>query len=338
MFESIFVLAAKMPDLSVFQFSIVDNIFSMTVATMGAAALFLFLSRSSVDEAYRPALMISGLVVTIACYHYFMIRHSWQDAYKLSGDGYTSSGAAFNDFYRYADWILTVPLLMVELVAVLRLEASKSRSLLTRLVIAAALMIALGYPGEVISTPDGWTQRVIWGALSSVPFFYILYILWTELTASLATQPAAARQLIEIARLVILITWAVYPIAYALGGTPSALAAKAAGTGGTSERGNAPPHSDVPRNGTRRTASQGSAARGNSKRATRRARGAAQLPARPVRPSPRLCTAAAAFGETRSEVLRCSTPACSMVKDTDQRWNIYICYSKTYIIQMVMVL
>jgi bacteriorhodopsin len=231
MFESIFVLAAKMPDLSVFQFSIVDNIFSMTVATMGAAALFLFLSRSSVDEAYRPALMISGLVVTIACYHYFMIRHSWQDAYKLAGDGYTSSGAAFNDFYRYADWILTVPLLMVELVAVLRLEASKSRSLLTRLVIAAALMIALGYPGEVISNPDGWTQRVIWGALSSVPFFYILYILWTELTASLATQPVAARQLIEVARLVILVTWAVYPIAYALGGTPSALAAKAAGAG-----------------------------------------------------------------------------------------------------------
>jgi bacteriorhodopsin len=231
MFESLFLLAAKMPDLSVFQYSIVDNIFSMTVATMGAAAIFLFLSRSSVEEAYRPALMISGLVVTIACYHYFMIRHSWQDAYTLRGSGYTSSGAAFNDFYRYADWILTVPLLMVELVAVLRLEASKSRSLLTRLVIAAALMIALGYPGEVISTPEGWNQRVIWGALSSIPFFYILYILWTELTASLESQPAAARQLIEIARLVILITWAVYPIAYALGGTPSALAAKAAGTG-----------------------------------------------------------------------------------------------------------
>jgi len=228
MFESVL---AKMPDLTVFQYSIVDNVFSMTVATMGAAAIFLFLSRSMVQEAYRPALMVSGLVVTIACYHYFMIRHSWQDAYKLGGDGYTSSGAAFNDLYRYADWILTVPLLMVELVAVLRLEASKSRSLLTRLVVAAALMIALGYPGEVISNPDGWTQRVIWGALSSLPFFYILYILWTELTASLATQPAAARQLIEIARLVILVTWAVYPIAYALGGTPSALAAKATGTG-----------------------------------------------------------------------------------------------------------
>ena len=56
MFESILMLAVKMPDLSNFQFSIVDNVFSMTVATMGAAAIFLFLSRSSVDEAYwKPA-------------------------------------------------------------------------------------------------------------------------------------------------------------------------------------------------------------------------------------------------------------------------------------------
>lgn len=231
MFEFGTLLAAGMPDLSVLQYTVVDNIFSMTVATMGAAALFLFLSRSAVDPEYRPALMVSGLVVTIACYHYFMIRHSWQDAYALAegGSGYVGTGAAFNDFYRYADWILTVPLLMVELVAVLRLQASKARSLLTRLVIAAALMIALGYPGEVISSPEGWMTRVVWGALSSVPFFYILFVLWVELTKSLETQPVAARKLIEIARLVLLITWDVYPIAYALGGTMSALEAKAGG-------------------------------------------------------------------------------------------------------------
>jgi bacteriorhodopsin len=229
MFQPFWFLAAGMPDLSVFQYSVVDNIFSMTVATMGAAAIFLFLSRSAVDAAYRPALMVSGLVVTIACYHYFMIRHSWQDAYSLADGGYKGTGAGFNDFYRYADWILTVPLLMVELVAVLRLEAGKARSLLTRLVIAAAFMIALGYPGEVISSPEGWTARVVWGALSSVPFFYILLILWTELTKSLDTQPLAARRLIEVARLVLLITWAVYPIAYAMGGTMTALEAKAGG-------------------------------------------------------------------------------------------------------------
>lgn len=232
MLDGVLMFGSAMPDLSVFQYSIVDNIFSMTVATMGAAAIFLFLSRSQVDAEYRPALMVSGLVVTIACYHYFMIRGSWNAAYTLGEAGYVGTGAAFNDFYRYADWILTVPLLMVELVAVLRLPVAKATSLLTRLVIAAAAMIALGYPGEVIGDPERFNERVMWGVLSTIPFLYILYVLWVELTKSLSTQPPAARKLVEICRIVLLVTWMVYPIAYALGSTPAALAASAGGEAG----------------------------------------------------------------------------------------------------------
>ncbi len=211
-------LAAAQLDL--FQYSLVDNFFSMTVATMGAAALFFFLSRSEVAAKYRPALMVSGIVCTIAAYHYFMIRGSWQAAYQYeAGTGntgaYIASGKSFNDFYRYADWILTVPLLMVELVTVLALSKDVARPLLFRLVVAAALMIGLGYPGEI---SQDWTTRLVWGLLSSVPFFYILYVLWVELSASLDNQPVAARPLISLARLVLLVTWAVYPIAYAIHG------------------------------------------------------------------------------------------------------------------------
>jgi bacteriorhodopsin len=199
------------------QFNIVDNVFSMTVATMGAASLFFFAARSSVAPKYRPALLVSGIVVAIAAYHYFMIRQSWQAAFTFTpGSGtYEPSGKAFNDFYRYADWILTVPLLMVELVAVMALSKVIARPLLIKLVIAAALMIGLGYPGEVSTD---WTTRLVWGVLSSIPFFYILYVLWVELTKSLDTQPKEAQGLLSIARLVLLITWAFYPIAYAIYG------------------------------------------------------------------------------------------------------------------------
>jgi len=227
-----FSMLAAMPNLTVFEYSLVDNIFSMTVATMGAAALFFFMARSTVGAAYRPALMVSGIVVAIACYHYFMIRNSWQAAFTLSGDGYAGTGAAFNDFYRYADWILTVPLLMVELVAVMRLAKEKAGPLLTKLVIAAAAMIALGYPGEVIASPEGQTMRIVWGVLSCIPFVYILYLLWVELTKSLDSQPPRAAGLIKLARTVVIVTWLVYPIAYFLGSTTSALEAMAGGSQG----------------------------------------------------------------------------------------------------------
>jgi len=195
------------PSLSPGEFSLVYNMLSLTIAAMGAATVFFFLSRGSVLPKYRPALIVSGLVTLIACYHYVRIFMSWDAAYA-SGDM-----SSFNDAYRYVDWLLTVPLLLVELVAVLALPKSVTRSLFTRLVIAAVLMIGLGYPGE-IETDHG--TRWFWWVLSMIPFLYILYVLWVELSKSLDRQPASARGLISGARVLILISWAFYPIAYML--------------------------------------------------------------------------------------------------------------------------
>ena len=199
--------------LSPGQYSLVYNMLSLTIAAMGASTVFFFLSRGSVLPKYRPALVVSGLVTLIACYHYFRIFLSWTGAFELGDAGYVASGEPFNDAYRYVDWLLTVPLLLVELVAVLALPKSVTRSLLTRLIIAAVLMIGLGYPGE-ISADSG--TRWLWWTLSMIPFLYILYVLWVELSKSLDRQPAAARGLISGARSLILVSWAFYPIAFML--------------------------------------------------------------------------------------------------------------------------
>jgi len=200
-------------ELSVAQFGTVSNMFSFTIATMGAAALFFFLSRPSVAPKYRPALTVSGLVCAIASYHYFRIYGSWHDAYVLTDAVFKPTPIPFNEAYRYADWILTVPLLMVELIAVLALPKAEGRSLLTKLVVAAALMIALGYPGEIAT--DTTTRWFFWVA-SMVPFLYLLAVLYTQLTRSLSSQPAQVRGLVSLARGVLLVTWSFYPIAYAI--------------------------------------------------------------------------------------------------------------------------
>ena len=73
-------------------------------------------------------------------------------------------------------------------------------------------MIALGYPGET-STATG--TRILFWVLSMIPFLYTLYVLFVELGASLAKQPAEVRGLLRLARVVTLITWSFYPLAYA---------------------------------------------------------------------------------------------------------------------------
>ncbi|MDJ0847995.1 MAG: bacteriorhodopsin-like [Myxococcota bacterium] len=201
-------------DLSPFQFGLISNLMSLTVAGMGAATLFFFLSRSQVAPAYRPALLISGLVVAIACYHYFRIYQSFTGAYVLQDGLYVPSGTAFNDAYRYADWLLTVPLLIIELVAVLNLAKPLARSLMLRLGGAALLMIALGYPGEVATSVGG---AVVWWILAMVPFLYIVRALYTEFSQTIEHQPQTVRPLVDKARLLVVASWAFYPVAY-LGG------------------------------------------------------------------------------------------------------------------------
>merc|ERR1711994_1092782 len=108
----------------------------------------------SMHKKFRTALIITGLVTAIATYHYVRIFNSWNDAYavKAGPDGNYAvklTGAPFNDAYRYVDWLLTVPLLLIELILVMKLEPGQTKFLSWTLGLASALMVALGYPGEV---------------------------------------------------------------------------------------------------------------------------------------------------------------------------------------------
>ena len=211
-------------ELDYSQYQTVYNVLSFALASMLATFIFLLVVQGRVLPRYRQALVVSAMVCLIAAYHYYRIFDSFRHNYVAVDEGTAATafnaiqyqlinGEGFNEGYRYVDWLLTVPLLLVELVAVLALPKSTTRSLLTRLVIAALLMIGLGYPGEI--SADAGT-RWLWWALSMVPFLYILYVLWVELSKSLDRQPAAARGLISGARALILISWAFYPIAYML--------------------------------------------------------------------------------------------------------------------------
>ncbi|WP_131196717.1 bacteriorhodopsin-like [Lichenihabitans psoromatis] len=200
-----------METISLGQYALVYNAFSFTIAVMGAATLFFFLSRSQVAPAYRTALTITGLVTLIACYHYFRIFNSWEAAYSVTGDVVKPTGVAFNDAYRYVDWLLTVPLLLVELILVMRLSPEETAAKATKLGILAALMVALGYPGEISSTLSG---RWIWWVLAMIPFLIIVYDLFIGLRNSIGSQPPAARGLVSAARWVTVISWSFYPIVY----------------------------------------------------------------------------------------------------------------------------
>merc|ERR1712028_85848 len=166
------------------QYQAVYNCLSFALASMMATTMYLWFRSTAVADKYKSAVLISGLVTFIAAYHYIRIFNSWVDAYhysvgKVEGGALemrapTLTGIPFNDAYRYMDWLLTVPLLLIEILLVMKLDDATFSSKAWNLGVGSALMIASGYYGELVVTGD-LTPR--WGCwfLSMVFFMYIVY-------------------------------------------------------------------------------------------------------------------------------------------------------------------
>jgi bacteriorhodopsin len=201
------------------QFQAVYNVLSLALASMGATTVFLLVVMNRVLPRYRIAVAVSAMVTLIAAYHYFRIFNSFSDAYvavEAGAPGVADSfaliqGVGFNEGYRYVDWLLTVPLLLFETIAVLALPAAVRSSLLWKLIPASVLMIVLGWPGEITAEI---APKAIWGALSTIPFLYILYVLFVELSKAAKTQPNQVGKDLAGLRWLLLATWGVYPISY----------------------------------------------------------------------------------------------------------------------------
>jgi len=197
--------------IQVWQYDLVYNAFSFTIAVMASATIFFFLGRSQVAPAYRTALTLTGLVTFIALYHYVRIFNSWDASFTVVSGQIKDSGIKFNDAYRYVDWLLTVPLLLIELILVMRLSPSETIAKSTKLGLLAALMVVLGYPGEISEVSS---TRWLWWVLAMLPFLVIVYDLFVGLSGAIAKQPASARGLVSLARYVTVISWCFYPIVF----------------------------------------------------------------------------------------------------------------------------
>ena len=177
---------------------LVYNALSFGTAVMLGAFVYFLTQMNSVAKQYRNGVAVSAVVVGIAGYHYFRMWSGWAEG-------------MVNEGYRYADWLITVPLLVIELLIVLGVTAERRKKLMTSLVPATVLMIGLGYPGE--TSANETTKWTFW-VLSMIPFLYILFTLSGELKAAKSRETGAVSKSINNATKILLVTWLVYPIAY----------------------------------------------------------------------------------------------------------------------------
>ena len=109
------------------QWNLVYNVFSFGLISMLATTVYTLVSQQRVLAKYRSALVMSSMVTFIAGYHYMRIINSFTESSTDMTVNISGAQGSFNEAYRYVDWLLTVPLLLVEVIAVLALAKSVSR-------------------------------------------------------------------------------------------------------------------------------------------------------------------------------------------------------------------
>jgi len=207
------------------QFQAVYNVLSFSLACMMATTMYLWFRATAVKDKYKSAVIISGLVTFIAAYHYIRIFNSWVDAYhyvegaadakgQLEMKAPQLTGKPFNDAYRYMDWLLTVPLLLIEILLVMNLPEEVYSTKAWTLGLGSALMIVSGYYGELTVSGNLVPRGVCW-VLSMSFFIYIVYELLVGLAAATnsETDPVIASK-IRVAQIMTVISWCTYPIVY----------------------------------------------------------------------------------------------------------------------------
>ena len=173
----------------------------ISMALMASTVFFLW-ETQGVTAKWKTSLTVSALVTLIAAVHYFYMRDVW----VATGETPT--------VYRYIDWLLTVPLLMIEFYLILRAIGAASPGIFWRLLIGTLVMLIPGFMGEA-----GYINVTIGFVIGMLGWAYILYEIFFGEAGKAATNQASdsVRFAYNLMRWIVTVGWAIYPIGYVLG-------------------------------------------------------------------------------------------------------------------------
>jgi bacteriorhodopsin len=169
---------------------------------MVAATVFFLMESLRFKGKWRTSMVVGGLVTLVAAVHYFYMRDVW-----------ASTGASPTVF-RYVDWIVTVPLQMVEFYLILAACTVVAGGVFWRLLIGTLVMVVGGYLGET-----GMINATLGFVIGMAGWIYILYEIFAGEASKVSAEsaPASVQTAFNTMRWIVTIGWAIYPIGYFMG-------------------------------------------------------------------------------------------------------------------------
>lgn len=176
--------------------------FWLMSAAMLAATYFFYVERDRAVGKWKTSLSVAAMVTGIACLHYFYMRGVWIE----TGQSPT--------VLRYVDWLLTVPLQIIEFFLILVAITVVPAALFWRLLVASIVMLVGGYLGEV-----GAVSPMIGFVVGMIGWIYIIYEVFAGQASKINSSSGneASQRAFNALRLIVTVGWSIYPIGYFLG-------------------------------------------------------------------------------------------------------------------------
>ena len=173
--------------------------FWLATAIMLASTVFFLVERDNVRGKWKTSLTVAALVTGVAFWHYMYMRGVWI---------YTEESPTV---YRYVDWLITVPLQIVEFYLILAAVTSVSAGLFWKLLVGSLVMLIGGYMGET-----AMIDRTIGFVIGMVGWAYVIYLIFFGEAANVnaSSGNAASQMAFKTIRMIVLVGWAIYPIGY----------------------------------------------------------------------------------------------------------------------------
>ena len=181
---------------------VVGGSFWLIYVAMIGAAIFFFLERGRLSPKWGTVMNLVGVIALMSSIHYFYAKNLW----VLNGQAPTA--------LRYIDWLLTVPLLIIEFYLILKAVTTVRAAIFYKLLIGSIVMLLAGYLGEA-----GLVGALPAFVVGMAAWFYIIYEIFAGETAKAnsASGNEAAQTAYAAMKWIVTIGWIIYPAGYFLG-------------------------------------------------------------------------------------------------------------------------
>lgn len=204
-------------DYSPMGYDIIAHTLTLGYAVMLAALFYFAMTVKSVAPKYRTSSILSIVVMVSAALILYSQSISWTNAFSYNGASgmyeRVAGADAFTNGYRYLNWLIDVPMLLFQILFVVKLTGDKKNSYRNQFFISGPLMIITGYIGQFYETSN-MTWFLVWGLISTIFFVHVLYLIYKIIADAKKSMSPKASKVMGGIWWLFLISWMLYPGAY----------------------------------------------------------------------------------------------------------------------------